>query len=398
VSQADHFFWTLAERTTGMSPSVIRETLKLSQREGIVSFAGGLPSPKTFPIDALREACIAVFRESGHAALQYDASEGFGPLRELVAAALPWRVQPEQVIITSGSQQALDLIAKVLLDPGAEIVVERPTYLGALQTFTLFQPAVLSVGGGVDGVDVDELRQKGSGARFIYALPSFQNPTGRTMNEAGRTALCNVAADIGLPVIEDDPYGDLWFETPPPSPLAARNPDGCIYVGSFSKILAPGLRLGFLVAPKALQAKLLQAKQAADLHTPGFNQRLVSRLMADGFFSTHIPSIRSLYKVQRDAMLGALEKEMQGLDVHWSRPGGGMFVWMRLPTNLTAEALLPLAVSEGVAFVPGAPFYSELADHRTLRLSYVTPTPQEIALGVTALARAIRATVVTNSQ
>ncbi len=211
------------------------------------------------------------------------------------------------------------------------------------------------------------------------------------MTEERRAALVARAAELNLPLIEDNPYGDLWFDQPPALPLTARNPEGCIYLGSFSKVLAPGLRLGFLVAPRAMYPKLLQAKQAADLHSPSFNQRMVSEVMKDGFLDRHVPTIRQLYKQQRDAMLAALEREMAGLDVQWNRPDGGMFLWVRLPEGMDAIALLPEAVERNVAFVPGAAFYADAADPRTLRLSFVTASAQQIATGIAALAATIRA-------
>jgi len=389
--------WTLAGRAEKMNPSVIREILKVTERPGIISFAGGLPSPKTFPVSEFRVACEKVLRDDGPAALQYAASEGYGPLREMVAAMLPWNVDPAQVLITTGSQQGLDLVAKVLIDTGSRILVETPTYLGALQAFTPMEPQVVSVASDAEGVDVDDFAAKAAAtdasgaARFLYVLPNFQNPTGRTMTEARRTALSRRAAEIGLPLVEDNPYGDLWFDAPPPAPLTARDPEGCVYLGSFSKVLAPGLRLGFIVAPKAVHPKLLQAKQAADLHSPGFNQRMVAEVMKDGFLDRHVPTIRALYKSQRDAMLAALKREMQGLDVQWNTPDGGMFLWVRLPHGMSAIELLPKAVEKGVAFVPGAPFYAGGADPRCLRLSFVTATVEQIDTGINALAAAIRA-------
>ena len=409
--------WTLAQRAHKMNPSVIREILKVTERPGIISFAGGLPSPKTFPVEVFAEACAKVLRNDGRAALQYAASEGLVTLREQVAAMLPWAVDPANVLITTGSQQGLDLVAKVLIDPGSRVLVETPTYLGALQAFAPMEPDVVGVAADDEGPDLqDLLRVLGADGdtedapdaperrrllqldldptkgfpRFMYLLPNFQNPTGRAMSEARRAALSAEAQRLGLPIVEDNPYGDLWFDAPPPAPLTSRNPEGCVYLGSFSKVLAPGLRLGFLVAPPALYPKLLQAKQAADLHTPSFNQRVVAEVLKDGFLDRHVPTIRALYRAQRDAMLQALDHEMQGLGVTWNRPDGGMFLWARLPEGMSAIELLPHAVEKGVAFVPGAAFYAGHSDPRTLRLSFVTATADQIHTGVAALAQAVR--------
>jgi len=402
--------WTLAERAAKMNPSVIREILKVTEKPGIISFAGGLPSSKTFPVAEFEAACAKVLKDDPAGALQYAASEGYGPLRELVAAQLKaqsaaagvtWNVDPAQVLITTGSQQGLDLVAKILIDKDSKVLVESPTYLGAVMAFMPMEPNVVSVASGDEGLDIADLRDKSKDARFLYVLPNFQNPTGRSMTEAGRAALSAEAARSGLPIMEDNPYGDLWFDQAPPAPLTARNPEGGIYLGSFSKVLAPGLRMGFIVAPKAVYPKLLQAKQAADLHSPGFNQRLIFEVMQNGFLDRHVPTIRSLYKSQRDAMLEALAKhfpESQGPHAAnadstftWNTPAGGMFLWARLPAGMNAVDLLPHAVDKGVAFVPGAPFYAGNADARAMRLSFVTPSVEEIHRGVAALADAIHA-------
>ena len=390
--------WVLARRAERMNPSVIREILKVTERPGIISFGGGLPSAKTFPVSEFARACQQVLQADGQAALQYAASEGFKPLVEMVAERLPWKVDPAQILITTGSQQGLDLVAKVLADAGSRVLVETPTYLGALQAFAPMEPEIVSVASDAEGVDLEDLqRQHRPGTRFLYVLPNFQNPTGRTMSEARRAALVARAEQLGLPLVEDNPYGDLWFDAPPPAPLSARNPDGCLYLGSFSKVLAPGLRLGYLVAPKAVFPKLLQAKQAADLHSPGFNQRIVAEVMQGGFLDRHVPTIRALYKAQRDAMLNALEREFPanaGVDADdrltWNRPDGGMFLWARLPQGMDAVQLLPKAVDKGVAYVPGAAFFADQADPRSLRLSFVTPSVPDIERGVAALAAAVR--------
>jgi 2-aminoadipate transaminase len=391
--------WKLAARAERMNPSIIREILKVTEKPGIISFAGGLPSPKTFPITEFAKACADVLAKDGQAALQYAASEGFPALREFVAnelskqsaaAGVPWAIDPAQVLITTGSQQALDLIAKILIDKDSRVLVETPTYLGALQAFTPMEPQFVSVASDDEGVIVDDLKAKANDARFLYVLPNYQNPTGRSMSEARRAALSQVAREAGLPIVEDNPYGDLWFDTPPPAPLTARNPEGGIYMGSFSKTLAPGLRLGFLVAPKALYPKLLQAKQAADLHTPSFNQRLVAEVLKDGFIDRHVPTIRALYKSQCEAMLAALQRELAGTGITWNQPTGGMFLWLTLPSHINSVDLLPKAVDRNVAFVPGAAFYADHPEHNTLRLSFVTASVEQINIGVAALATVLK--------
>ena len=392
--------WTQAQRAEKMNPSVIREILKVTEKPGIISFAGGLPSPRTFPVEAFAAACQAVLTTDGRAALQYAASEGYAPLREWVAndlmrqstaAGLPWQVDAAQVLITTGSQQALDLIAKILIDKDAKVLVETPTYLGALQAFTPMEPAFVGVGSDAEGIDVADLCAKAAGARFLYVLPNFQNPTGQSMSEARRALLSQQASRIGLPMVEDNPYGDLWFDSAPPPTLTARNPDGCIYMGSFSKTLAPGLRLGFLVAPPSLYPKLLQAKQAADLHTPSFNQRMVYEVLKTGFLDGHVPTIRALYKAQCEAMLQALSTHLAGTGVQWNTPDGGMFLWVKLPLGMNAVDLLPQAVERNVAYVPGAAFYSGQAEAHTLRLSFVTASVEQIHTGIAALAEVLKA-------
>lgn len=392
--------WRLAERAAAMNPSAIREILKLTERPGILNFAGGLPAPETFPVEAMRAACASVLADGSAAArpsLQYAASEGLPELRAWVAAELGRqgaRVVPEQVLITTGSQQGLDLVAKVLIDRNAPVLVETPTYLGALQAFAPMQPAVCGVASDDAGVLTEALRAQLHGMadppRFMYLLPNFQNPTGRTMDEARREAVLAVCRERALPIVEDNPYGELWFDQPPPAPLLARWPEGVIYLGSFSKILAPGLRLGYVVAPPALYPKLLQAKQAADLHTPGFNQRVVLEVLKDGFLDRHVPTIRARYRLQRDAMMAALQEHMAGMDVSWTQPMGGMFVWLSLPQDLDAQDLLPRAVEAGMAFVPGAPFHAQAPKRNVLRLSFVTQTPEQIERGVAMLARVLR--------
>ena len=389
--------WKLAARAERMNPSVIREILKVTERPGITSFAGGLPSPKTFPISEVNAAVNKILTEDGHAALQYAASEGYTPLREAVADMLPWQVSPDQVLITTGSQQGLDLIAKILIDKDSVIWVESPTYLGAVQAFTPMEPRVVSLACDDDGLNVDALEAKLKNTprnempRFLYLLPNFQNPTGRTMPEARRAHLIQVAKTYGLCLIEDNPYGDLWFDQEPPDTLTSRYPEGTVYLGSFSKILAPGLRLGFMILPPVLYPKMLQAKQAADLHTPSLNQRVLYELLYSDFIPKHKPSIRALYKSQLEAMLAALSKEMPE-GVHWNKPVGGMFLWLTLPKHIDSQALLHKTVERGIAFVPGAAFYANEveAEHNKMRLSFVTASVDQINRGIAIIATCIK--------
>ncbi len=384
----------MARRAAQMNPSAIREILKMTERPGIISLAGGLPSPSGFPLAELRAAADRVMRDTPHEALQYAASEGYGPLREWIAAHLTergQRIDPAQVLITTGSQQALDLVGKVLLDPGSGVAVESPTYLGALQAFALAQPRYVALASDDDGPLPERLRDAAD-CRFLYLQPNFQNPGGHCIGEARRAALIDAARAHRLPVVEDNPYGELWFDAPPPPSLSGRWPEGCIYMGSFSKVLAPGLRVGYVVAPSAVFAKLLQAKQAADLHTPSLNQRIVFEAVRDGLFDRHLPSVRTAYRVRRDAMQSALVRHL-GADCRWQQPAGGMFFWIELPTACDASAMLALAANRGVAYVPGAAFFFEPQRTNCLRLSFATVSPEQIETGVALLAEVLRETV-----
>ena len=300
------------------------------------------------------------------------------------------KVDASQVLITTGSQQGLDLVGKVLIDAGSKVAVESPTYLGALQAFAPYEPEVLSVACDDEG-PLPDMLGTARGARFLYLLPNFQNPSGRCMGAQRRIALADAARKLGLPIVEDNPYGDLWFDQPPPPPLASLWPEGTVYLGSFSKVLAPGLRLGYVIAPSAMMPKLLQAKQAADLHSPGFNQRVVHEVIRNGFLDQHVPTIRARYKAHRDAMRAALEAHMPR-GCRWNVPVGGMFFWIELPEGVDATALLPKAVELGMAYVPGAAFFAERPRANTLRLSFVTVPSAQIERGVALLAQALAQT------
>jgi 2-aminoadipate transaminase len=392
--------WQLSERARKLTSSAIREILKVTERPEVISFAGGLPSPATFPVEEMRVACDRILRDSPAAALQYSATEGYLPLREWVAQRYSVNgasIRPSQVLITTGSQQALDLLGKVLIDPASRVLVETPTYLGALQSFSMYEPNYVQVPTDEHGLIPSSLDATlTAGARLLYAQPNFQNPTGRRLSLERRTALAAFAQHAGFPVIEDDPYGALDYAGAPLPTMLSMAPDHIVHLGSFSKVLSPGMRVGYIIAPEELHFKLVQAKQATDLHTPSLTQRIVYEVVKDGFLETHIPKIRALYRDQCAAMLASLEQHMPE-GVEWNRPEGGMFVWVKLPKHgdkhIDTMKLLEQSIEQHVAFVPGGPFFANEAEHNTLRLSFVTVPPAKIDEGIAKLGALIRALV-----
>ena len=381
-----------SERARAIQSSAIREILKVTERPEVISFAGGLPAPATFPVDVMQAALDRVLQTRGREALQYSTTEGFAPLREWIAARLSTPeapVSPDEVLMVSGSQQGLDLLAKALIDPGDTVLVETPTYLGALQAFSLFDPRFVAVASDEDGLVPEALDESMRGAKFLYCLPNFQNPTGRLLAESRRHHLAQRARDLDLLILEDDPYGALSYDGETPPSIRSLAPERTVYMGSFSKVLAPGLRLGYIVAPQALRAKLVQVKQATDLHTATLSQMAVYDVVKDGFLDQHIPTIRALYRDQCAAMLQALQRHMPE-GVRWNSPRGGMFLWAELPKGLDASAVLARAVEQNVAFVPGAPFYAASPVREALRLAFVTVPPPQIEEGVKRLAGVIR--------
>lgn len=385
--------WRFSQRAQQLESSAIREILKVTMRLEIISFAGGLPSPETFPVERMRAAYDSVLSRHGKVALQYGPTDGYVPLREWIADSLSIdgaTIHPDQVMMLSGSQQGLDLLGKVLIDEGSKVLVETPSYLGALQAFSVYRPEFVSVPTDDAGLLPDAVRGMGQGARLLYALPNFQNPTGRTLSIDRRQLLVQTCAEMQLPLIEDDPYGALCYRGDPLPKMLTMNPDGVIYLGSFSKVLTPGIRLGYVVAPLPLTRKLEQAKQATDLHTAQLTQMVVHEAIKDGFLTRHIPVIRKLYADQCLAMLSALA-EFFPAPVTWTRPEGGMFIWVTLPAHIDSMQLLDEAIAQHVAFVPGAPFYANAPERNTLRLSFVTVPPEKIREGVAKLGRLIAA-------
>jgi len=389
--------WQFSERAQGLQSSFIREILKITQRPEIISFAGGLPSPATFPVERMKASYDRVLSETGKVALQYGPTDGFGPLKEWIANTLSTegtKILPEQILMVSGSQQALDLIGKVLIDEGSRVLVETPSYLGALQAFSVYRPEFGSVVTDEHGLVPSSIEDVAGGAnaraRLLYSLPNFQNPTGRSLSIERRLELVQTCARLGLPLIEDDPYGALSYKGEPMPKMVAMNPDGVIYMGSFSKVLTPGIRLGYVCAPLPLVRRLELAKQAADLHTAQLTQMVVYDVVKDGFLDQHIPTIRALYGNQCQAMLDAMAAHFPP-QVSWTRPEGGMFIWVTLPQHIDAMKLLDQAIAARVAFVPGAPFYATNPETNTLRLSFVTVPPERIREGIAILGKLIAA-------
>jgi len=387
--------WRFSDRAAQLQSSFIREILKITQQPEIISFAGGLPSPATFPVDEMKLAFDKVLTDSGKVALQYGPTDGYLPLRQWIADSLSsngGKIVPEQVLMTSGSQQALDLLGKVLIDEGSRVLVETPSYLGALQAFSVYRPSFVSVATDEHGLVPDSLDAVAEGARLLYALPNFQNPTGRTLSAERRVQLVEKCARLGLPLIEDDPYGALSYKGDPLPKMVAMNPDGVIYMGSFSKVLTPGIRLGYVVAPLPLVRRLELAKQAADLHTSQLTQMVVHEVIKDGFLDRHIPKIRTLYGDQCQCMLAAMAEHFPAA-VQWTKPEGGMFIWVTLPKHIDAMKLLDEAIANKVAFVPGSPFYANEPETNTLRLSFVTVSPERIRAGIAILGKLIAAKI-----
>ena len=373
-----------ARRTEKIQPSAIREILKLTQGGEVISFAGGLPAPALFPIERIREASDRVLAQQGERALQYSTTEGYPPLRAWAAEQLPG-TDAERVQIVSGSQQALDLVAKALLDPGDRVVLAAPTYMGALRAFDPYQPEYLTVASDEDGLLPDSLEAAlKRSPKLVYVIPNFDNPRGTTMSLERRRNLIESADRYGVHIFEDDPYGQLRFEGEPLPSLFELAPDRVVYSSTLSKTVAPGLRIAWLVAAPELLEQLTRIKQAADLHTSTLGQMVAHAVVEGDFLAEQLPRIRSYYHRQRDAMLAALDTHLPS-SVHSTRPEGGMFLWLTLPVGSDGLELLQSAARRGVAYVPGAPFFADGSGLNTLRLSYSVASLELIERGVATL-------------
>ncbi len=384
-----------------MQFSAIRRMSALIERPGIISFAPGQPSPETFPVADFAAILADIVATESAGAFQYILTRGHGPLLDAVleyARGKGIEARREHLLLSEGSQQGLDLVTRVLVDPGDVVLVELPSYVGALSAFRAAQARLVGVGLDEGGVDVEDVRRrfheaKAAGARvkFLYVVPNYQNPSGLTHGAARRRALLDAAAELDLLVVEDDPYGDLYFEEPPPPTLKSMDARGqVVYLSSFSKILAPGLRTAFVIGPEEILAKIEIAKQAADLCGSGLDQRVVLACLRRGLIEAQKARIRPYYREKCRAMLAALEAAMPA-GTTWNRPAGGLFVWLTLPPGLDAEAMLESAVAEGVAYVAGRPFFVDDGGAGTMRLTFAREDVAAIEEGVRRLARAVTA-------
>lgn len=387
-----------ADRTSRMKASDIRELLKLTARPEVISLAGGLPAPELFPIDEYRQAFEWVLETNGSAALQYGPSEGFRPLREFLAQRMTRLGIPattDEVLITNGSQQGLDLLGRVFIDRGDTLVVANPTYLGALQSFNYFGAKYATADSDDDGVIPEKLgetlarlKKAGTRPKFLYLVPTFANPTGTSIPEGRRKAILDLAHEHDLVIVEDDPYGKLRFDGDHiPSIYSMDKGEGrVIYLGTFSKILVPGFRLAWSVAPVEATRKLVISKQSVDLCTNAFTQYIAADLLAGGLIDRHLPDIISLYRRKRDIMLGAMERHFPKEGVHWTNSHGGLFTWATMPEHVNATEMLKAAIEREVAYVPGKSFFPDpKVGFNTMRMNFSYPADDRIKVGVERL-------------
>lgn len=393
-----------AHRTAGMTSSFIRELLKVTAQPDVISFGGGFPAAELFPLERVKEACEKVLTENGAKALQYSQTEGYAPLREIIASNVSRygiKVSADNVLITTGSQQALDIIGRIFINRGDRVLTESPTYLGALQAWNAYGAVYETVISDDDGLCTDNLaRVIGSHIKFMYVLPNFQNPAGTTISLERRQKLVELADRFCVPIVEDDPYGQLRFEGEHLPPVVVIDDElrdkanltyrgNVIYTSTFSKILAPGLRIGWVIAPTEVIKKMVQAKQGADLQCSTFDQYVAYELAQGDWLKEHILTLRKVYKERRDAMLQAFEDFMPE-GTTWTRPQGGLFLWLRLPEGCNTTQMFPIAVEEKVAYVPGEPFYPNGGPSNTMRLNFSACNPETIRIGVERLSRMVK--------
>ncbi len=384
--------YPFARRMNKIPRSFVREILKVTEEPDIISFAGGLPNPLSFPVEGIKRATCEVLDSEGDQVLQYSTTEGYGPLREFVAqryARQGLKVSKDDILITNGSQQCLDLVGKVFLDQNDGVIMERPTYLAAIQAFGLFEPKFHSVPLMEDGVDTEALENllENEEIKLFYSVTSFQNPTGITYSKEKRCEVADILKKYDTILVEDNPYGEIRFMGEDIPPIKAQLQDSILF-GTFSKIVSPGMRMGWILAPPEVMDKLITAKQASDLHSNYFTQRVVYQYLQDNQVDEHIHKIRSLYKSQRDQMVSSI-KEYLPNGVKHTEPEGGMFLWVTLPEGMSSMELLEFAMEEKVAFVPGETFYTENPELNTMRLNFSNCCEDEIIEGMQRLGRAI---------
>lgn len=384
-----------ADRMNHVQKSFIREILKVTENPEVISFAGGLPNPDSFPIKEIQQASDKVLSDYGSSVLQYSSTEGYLPLREYIAERYYKRfglnVEADEILITNGSQQALDLIGKILLNKGDQIVLERPGYLGAIQAFSIFEPAFQSVALNDDGIDLNQLADvlKTHNPKLFYTVPNFHNPSGVTYSAENREKIAELLKQHQTILIEDDPYSELRFIGEDLPPIKKFLGDQSIMLGSFSKIVAPAMRLGWICAQGQLMEKLIVAKQAADLHTNYYSQRIVHQFLIDNDLEDHIEKIKLMYKQKRECMVQMIEKNFPK-EVQYTKPEGGMFLWVTLPEGMSSLELFNEASKQNVAFVPGDPFYVNGENVNTLRLNYTNSSEAMIEEGIKRLAKVIK--------
>lgn len=395
-----------SHRAKALKASEIRELLKLTEKPDVISFAGGLPNPETFPVEEVGEATKRVLRDHARSALQYSTTEGVATLRDAVSEHLArdgMRAPADQVTITNGSQQGLDLLGRVFLDSGDTLLVSNPTYLGALQALNVFGARYAAADSDDDGIIPDsveeqlvDLAKRGVRPKFLYLVPTFANPTGTTISLPRRRRLLELAHEHNLVIVEDDPYGQLRFdgEAVPSIHSLDKTGERVIYLGTFSKILVPGFRLAWMVAPPDITRKIVISKQSVDLCTNAFTQFIAADLLAGGLVDRHLPAIISLYRRKRDVMLKAMDQHFPKEDVNWTKSQGGLFTWAELPEHVDTAKMLPAAVERHVAYVPGKSFFPDpKVGHNTMRLNFSHPADDKIRIGVERLGEVMRKSI-----
>jgi 2-aminoadipate transaminase len=394
-SVLDPYVARYAARTHGMSASEIRALFSVASRPEVVSLAGGMPYTSALPLDEISSMVASMLATRGAQVLQYGSGQGDPRLRELITDVMALEgieASPDDVVVTVGSQQALDLVTRVFCDPGDVVLAEAPSYVGALGTFSAYQAEVVHVAMDDDGLVPEALREalagvarSGKRAKFLYTCPNFHNPAGVSLAESRRDEVLGICAEAGLLVLEDNPYGLLGFDGEPTRALRARNAEGVLYLGSFSKTFAPGLRVGWVLAPHGVREKLVLASEASLLCPPAFNQAVVTTYLDTQPWQEQVKVFRELYRERRDAMLGSLEDLFPG-GARWTKPTGGFYVWVQMPSGIDAKVMLSRAVTARVAYVPGSAFYADGSGTDHVRLSYCYPEPARIREGVRRLA------------